>query len=156
MVTLKSTAAIYLLDPGLESLHKQSVGWISDIAFWRDEAAFLYALEVKKTLKDVPVDAKNKLEKIENELVKIAGGELDKLYDEVTAHENFLNTLLESKREDEQSYRDKHLKIAEKIDIFNLRFRMLKAEIFDLVRESKGDVLEEVLGIKRNKKIVQK
>ncbi|HXP48819.1 MAG TPA: hypothetical protein VN922_02635 [Bacteroidia bacterium] len=138
MNTLKSASANYLLDLGLETLHEQSMEWISDIAFWRDEIAFLYALEISKTLKEVPISAKKRLETIENDLVKVAGGDLDSLYDDVTAHERFLNKLLESKREDEESYREKHAELAEKISYFNTHFRKLKREIFDLVKQIKA------------------
>lgn len=151
MVTLKSTAAIYLLHPGLETLHEQSTEWLSDIAFWRDEAAFLYALEIKKTLKSVPVKAKEAMEQAENELVRLSGGDIDKLYDEVVAHERYLSNLLESKKENEADYREKHEKIAEKVIKFEDRFKRLKKEIFEVVKQSKGDLLESVLGIKRKK-----
>ncbi|MGP8215047.1 MAG: hypothetical protein ACLQQ4_05745 [Bacteroidia bacterium] len=138
MITLNSASSKYLLDLGLETLHEQSMEWVSDIAFWRDEVAFLYALEVKKTMRAVPVHAKDKLEHIENELIKLAGGDLDSLYDEVKAHEQFLNNLLESKREDEESYREKHVEIVQKVEAFNKRFKALKREIFDIVKLNKG------------------
>jgi hypothetical protein len=138
MNTLKSASGNYLLDLGLETLHEQSMEWISDIAFWRDEVAFLYALEISKTLKEVPMSAKRKLEAIENELVKVAGGDLDSLYDDVTNHERFLNKLLESKKEDEESYREKHTELAEKINYFSTHFRELKREIFEMVKQVKA------------------
>lgn len=137
MNTIKTVPSNHLLGLGLESLHEQSMEWISDIAFWRDEVAFLYTLEIEKTLKSVPIHAKKKISLIENELVHIAGDELDSLYDEVTAHERLLNYLLENKREDEETYREKHLTIAEKIDTFNVRFKLLKKEIFDIVKQNK-------------------
>ena len=137
MNTLKSASSNYFLDLGLETLHEQSMEWISDIAFWRDELAFLYALEVKKTLKEVPVHAKNKLAHIESELLKLSSGDIDSLYDEVVAHERFLNKLLESRKEDEASYREKHIQITNKAADFFLRFKTLKKEIFEIVKQSK-------------------
>jgi hypothetical protein len=136
MNTLKSASSDYLLELGLESLHEQSMEWISDIAFWRDEVAFLYALEVKKTLKEVPIHAKNKLVHIESELLKLSSGDIDNLYDEVIAHERFLNKLLESRKEDEASYREKHIQIGKKIIEFDLRFKTLKREIFEIVKQN--------------------
>ncbi|HSY76444.1 MAG TPA: hypothetical protein VK890_06285 [Bacteroidia bacterium] len=137
MNTLKSASTDYLLESGLESLHEQSMEWISDIAFWRDELAFLYALEVKKTLKEVPVHAKNKLVYIESELLKLSSGDIDGLYDEVVAHERFLNKLLESRKEDEASYREKHIQITNKVADFFFRFKALKKEIFEIVKQNK-------------------
>jgi hypothetical protein len=137
MNTLKPAPTDYLLESGLESLHEQSMEWISDIAFWRDELTYLYALEVKKTLKKVPIHAKNKLAHIESELLKLSSGDIDKLYDEVVIHERFLNKLLESRKEDEASYREKHIQITNKVADFFLRFKTLKREIFEIVKQNK-------------------
>lgn len=137
MSTLDKTTASHLLYAGLETLHEESMEWISDIAFWRDEIAFLYTLEIEKTLKSVPVSAKKKIGQVEEELVKMASDEIDGLYEEVTAHEKFLNKLLENKREDEETYRTRHAIIAEKVDTFNVRLRLLKKEIFDIVKQHK-------------------
>lgn len=134
METLPTATTAYLLDSGIETLHSQSMEWLEDIAFWRDEAAFLYALEVSKTGKAVPVKAKGKLEKIDNTLLKMSAGELDSLYDKVEAHEKFLDRLISSKREDEESYREKHKQIGEEIIKFGQRFRALKRDIFELVK----------------------
>src|SRR5581483_6257400 len=94
MKTLKMSTSDYLLTAGVETLHAQSIEWLEEIAFWRDETAFLYALEVTKTGKKVPVAAKNKLKKADDELVKIAGGELDTLYAKVEEHESLLDRIL--------------------------------------------------------------
>jgi|SRR6185312_16661170 len=140
METLPASTTAYLLDSGIETLHQQSVEWLEDIAFWRDEAAFLYALEVSKTRKEVPVKTKDKLEKINNELIKVSAGELDSLYDKVEAHERFLDRLISSKREDEESFRETHKQIGEEIIKFGQRFRALKRDIFDIVKKTKVDL----------------
>lgn len=48
--TLVSAKWTYILNGGDEILHQQSMEWLSEIAFWKDEAAFLYALLVNKKL----------------------------------------------------------------------------------------------------------
>lgn len=83
MELLTTPKTAYLLDAGLEVLHAQAIEWLSEIEFWRDESAFFYTLVVNKTLKFVPVNAKNSIEKIEKELVSITGGDLDDLQKEV-------------------------------------------------------------------------
>jgi hypothetical protein len=135
-------------EPDIELLHTQSVEWISDIAFWRDEAAFLYSLEVKKVLKELSSEEKNKLEKIETDLIKIAGHELDTLYDAVTKHEHSLSSLLESNNCSDHSYIDGHKQVAQQVNFFDLRFKILKKHFFDIVKQAKGNLLEGILGIK--------
>src|SRR5690606_18897976 len=106
-----------------------------EIAFWRDEAAFFYALVVKKTLKQVPVKAKESIEKIEQELINITGGELDEIQVEVEQHERFLSILLDSKRRNETTYREKHRQLMQKIRQFETRFKSLKKEVFGLAEQ---------------------
>ena len=137
MEVLKQATADYLLDAGIETLHQQSIEWLEDIAFWRDETAFLYALEVSKTLKDVPVAAKAKLEKIDKELIRISGGDLDDLYKKVEEHEEYLDAILSSKREDEEIYRNKHKQIAADVAKLANRIKALKMEIFEIAKLSK-------------------
>lgn len=133
MELLTSPKSTYLLEAGLEVLHEQSNEWLSEIAFWKDEAAFFYSLVVKKTLKSVPVNAKSNIESIEKELINITGGELDELQKEVELHEHFLSYLLESKHLNEDSYRNKHQQLILKFDQFEKRFKSLKREVFALV-----------------------
>ncbi len=135
MELLTSPKSQYLLEAGLDVLHAQSNEWLNEIAFWRDEAAFFYTLMVKKTLKYVPVNAKNSIEKIEKELISITGGELDELQKNVEQHEIFLSALLKSKRLNEESYREKHGQLAFEFHEFEKRFKSLKKEVFNLVEQ---------------------
>lgn len=137
MKTLERAGTEHLLDKGIETLHAQSMEWLEDIAFWRDETAFLYALEMKKTLKSIPVDAKEKLQKIDDELIKISGGDLDALYDEVQKHEHYLDKMLEVAHNHEEEYREKHKQIEAKVEKFDKRLRTLKKKIFDFVKAHK-------------------
>ena len=91
-------------------------------------------LIVKKTLNAVPINAKDTIEKIERELLSITRGELDELQQTVVQHENFLGRLLESEREDEQSYREKHKQLTLKLNLFDQRFKVLKKEVFNLIK----------------------
>jgi hypothetical protein len=130
---LTTPKATYLLEAGLEVLHSQSNEWLNEIAFWRDESAFFYTLVVNKTLKFVPVNAQSSIKRIEEELIDITGGDLDKLQKEVEQHEVFLCDLLESTYLKEENYRKRHEELTLKFYQFEKRFKDLKNEIFKLV-----------------------
>ena len=130
-----SQKTTYLLEAGLEVLHAQSNEWLNEIEFWKDESVFFYQLIVNKTSAFVPVIAKDHIEKIENELIKITGGDLDDLKKEVVQHEVFLNDLLESKYLSEESYRKRHELLTFSILKFERRLKELKNEIFKLVKQ---------------------
>jgi hypothetical protein len=139
MELLTSPKTTYLLEAGIEVLHEQSNEWLSEIAFWRDEAAFLYSLVVIKTLKSVPVSAKANIETIEKELVSITGGELDKLQKTVESHELFLAELLENYNHKDEGYRQQHQQINTAIVQFEKRFKLLKKEVFKLAEQAAKD-----------------
>lgn len=134
MKLLTSPKSMYLLDAGLDVLHSQTIEWMNEIAFWRDEAAFLYALVVKNTLKSIPVEGKETLEKIEKDLLSLTGGELDELQQIVAKHENFLGLLLENDYDGEESYREKHRVLTVQFHDLEKRFKNLKREIFEFVK----------------------
>ena len=50
MKLLTTPKTAYLLEAGLEVFHGQSNEWLNEIAFWKDESAFLFTLIVKKHL----------------------------------------------------------------------------------------------------------
>ncbi len=134
MELLKSPKTNYLLEASLEVLHHESIDWFSEIEFWRDEIEFYYSLFVEKTLISVPIDGKTKIDKIENELIKISADDLDDLKKEVKEHEHFLSRLLLTHRLDEQDYRAKHRQLTLRFMEFEYRLKDLKKDIFELVK----------------------
>ncbi len=135
MELLSQPKTVYLLEAGLEVQHAQSHEWLNEIEFWRDELAFFYALIVKKTLKSLPIDAKNLIEKIETELILLGSSDLDELQKDIEHHEVFLNDLLESKYLKEENYRIQHEQLMLKVYHFERRFKELKRDIFKLVEQ---------------------
>ena len=133
MKLLTPPKPIYLLDVDIQMLHEQSNEWMSEIAFWRDEAAFFYSLIIKNTLKSVPVSAKNRIKNVEKELVSITIDDLDKLKKSVEQHEKFLSNLLRTESHDEESYRKKHHDLGHTFVQFEKRFKALKKEVFAIV-----------------------
>lgn len=134
MELLTSPKATYLLEAGLEILHEQSNEWLNDISFWKEEIAFFYAIIIKKTHVSVPLDAKDSLQQIEEELGLISGGELEKLQKEVEEHEKSLYMFLKKKTGTERAYRETHKKLAHEFEDFEKKFREIKRNIFSLIK----------------------
>ncbi|HXB11482.1 MAG TPA: hypothetical protein VNZ45_05815 [Bacteroidia bacterium] len=143
MKVIPAANSEHLLSPSLESLHRETVEWLEDVAFWRDEVAFLYSLELKDTLKSVPVGEKTTIRKIENDLVKLTGGNLDLVENEVELHELSLEGILTNKSTNEEGYRETHNSLAAKTSRIEKHIKALKKEIFRLAKlsnQSKKDV----------------
>jgi hypothetical protein len=134
MKLLTSQKQLYLLDASLEILHEESREWLNEIAFWRDEATFLFNLIRKKTNELVQVKAGTVSEKIENELSRISAVELDKLHETVIAHERYLSKMIKDKMNDQETYRYKHHELASEFREFDKHFKVVKKEIFDIAK----------------------
>ena len=46
---LTSSKKDFLLEAPLEILHSESLEWLEEVEFWKDESAFFYALILEKT-----------------------------------------------------------------------------------------------------------
>ena len=123
----------YLSEQEIEKLHQKSKEWFSEIAFWRDEAAFFYSLITKKIFSPIPLKARSIYERIEKELISITVNEFEKLQQAVEHHENELNKLYINKINDEGNLRKKHHQLVLTFSRYEKRFKSLKKEVFTLV-----------------------
>lgn len=134
MELLTSSKKTYLLEAGLEILHEQSNEWLNEIEFWREEIAFFYGIVIRKTHLAVPIHSKDALNLIEKELEIISRGKLDILQKEVEEHEKSLSMFLKDKTGTEREYRDTHKKLAQEFENFEKKFRLVKGDIFSLMK----------------------
>jgi hypothetical protein len=142
MELLTSSKTTYLLEAGLEILHEQSNEWLNEISFWREEITFFYSIIIKKTHLSVPVDSKDALNQIEEELGLISGGKLEKLQQEVEEHERSLYLFLKDKNGSEREYRETHKKLVLEFEDFEKKFKEIKRDIFGLIKLITKDTKE--------------
>lgn len=136
MKNITSPKKMYLLEAPLEILHSESLDWLEEIEFWKDESAFFYALIIGKTKENPPVFETKEAKDIERHLVYVSAEKLDDFKMEVQGHEKFLARLLESARMNEQLYRDRHKVIAEKMHGFEKEFKEMKKKVFLLAEKA--------------------
>lgn len=132
---METTAkADHLLEGSLEWLHTQTVEWMKEIEFWREEMSFFYSLLHRKEVKNAfPTQQLSELEK---EIVKISGEDLDKLKSLLQQHERALIKVLEQEsREGELDYRHDHTTILYIVNNFQQRIRTFKKSVFDFAKK---------------------
>jgi hypothetical protein len=134
MELLTYPKAEYLLDASLESLHAESLEWLKEIDFWRDEMAFFYKiLHRKETRNSFPTQ---EVAAIEKDLIGINGEKLDRIRHDVQHHEQSLSVLLKGNSiQDEEKYRRTHREILLDISSLNLIIRNFKRELFSFVQK---------------------
>lgn len=94
METLAYPDTKYLLDVSIDSLHAESLKWLKDIDFWKDEMSFFYKLLHKKNiLSRFPSE---QLASIDQEIIRVNSDQLDKIRKEIHDHEQSLANLVKT------------------------------------------------------------
>ncbi|MBC8757044.1 hypothetical protein H2O64_20395 [Kordia sp. YSTF-M3] len=135
------TTANYIKWLSPEDIHKASLAWLSELNFVKDEHLFfedliktytIELLEFKDFSSDKEmVDAINRSEKQNNILI-----------DAVIAHEKKLKVLVDDidQPEEEKEYKEVHKKLAIEIDQFLEEYKMLKTQLFTIIKEIKKEI----------------
>ena len=134
MEQLAPAKSSYLLEAPLEILHEESLEWLEEVEFWKDEVAFLYKLIIQKSKERTPLLKTKQAKEAERHLIYISVEKLGDLKIEVDAHEKFLSRVIDNKKFDAELYRSRHKAIAEKFQDFEKEFRDMKKKIFQFAR----------------------
>ncbi|HEY0742728.1 MAG TPA: hypothetical protein VGD40_14765 [Chryseosolibacter sp.] len=134
MELLRSSRTEYLLEAPLESLHAESLEWLNELSFWRDEMTFFYhMLRHKQFGKSFPNE---ELANIEKELVRLNGEELDKVETSVTSHERLLGSVYKTaSMAEEQVYREAHKRALGEILALHNAIRKFKKKLFSFIKK---------------------
>ncbi|SIS53016.1 hypothetical protein SAMN05421766_102582 [Zobellia uliginosa] len=121
-----------LLGASLDVLHFESREWLSNIAFYKDEARFFADLIEKGKTKDAAETAYNQI--LEN-LDAVHSELFDYLSDDIEGHERLLSRLEmgESGLAD-ADYREKHRQLKKRMETFTDNFREFKKMVFGYVK----------------------
>ncbi len=124
-----------------EEMHKQSLAWLSELNFIKDEHLFfedliktftIELLELKDFSNDKEiVDAINRSEKRTIQFI-----------DAVIAHEKGLKIMVDEidQPTDEKAYKEEHKKLAVEVNQFLQEYRMLKSQVFNIIKDVKKEV----------------
>lgn len=123
----------YLLPQSLEGLHYESRMWLETIAFWKDETRF-FASMLKKQNQEVPEGA-DYSEMLRN-LDRLHEMLYEYLSDEILEHERLLSDI-EKGAEGiaDNTYREQHRHLREKMDVFTRDFRKFKMMVFGYAKK---------------------
>jgi nitroreductase len=125
----------YLLETGMEELHKQSKEWLNKVLFWCDEVDFFYSMIEEKKKKIVPLLVQNKIWHVEKELAKNFGSELFELQKAIEEHESKLRTLVLENGKEEGAFRIAHQQTAKNFLRFEKNFILLKRHMIEMIEQ---------------------
>ena len=136
MKNLTSPKSTFLLEAPLEVLHSESLEWLEEVEFWKDEAAFFYTLIIEKTKENPSLSTTKEFKDVEKHLIYVSAEKIDDLRMEIQGHERFLTNLIDNPKLNDQLYRSRHKIITEKIHAFEKEFREMKKKIFFLAEKA--------------------
>ncbi len=126
----------YLLEIGIEELHKESKVWVSRINLWKRELDFFQNLLDKYSIKFDTSDLKKQEDHFQNLIIYYNGELLESFKQSVRRQEKNLGSLLQATEYvDEAAFRIQHIELKEKIDSFDTEFRKTKHEFFELIEK---------------------
>lgn len=128
------TETDHLLEANLEWLHSQTVEWLREVDFWKDEATFFYNLLRRKEVTNAfPA---RELAELETELICIAGQDITALKTKLQQHEEQLKSLLTQPHGDQElEYRQRHREIMVDVVTLENRIRDYKKSVFHYVKQ---------------------
>lgn len=127
------TESNHLLEANLDWLHSQTVEWLREVDFWKDEAVFFYNLLRRSDVRSTfPA---RELAELENELIRITGQDITALKIALRQHEELLKALImQTPGELESKYRQKHRDIMFDVTALENRIRNYKKQVFNYVK----------------------
>ena len=125
-----------LLEVSLEDLHIQSLEWMEDIRFMRDELAIWAGFLEKHKVKAIDTDELHlTFLALRKELVDMENISLTEHFASITFHEGQLKRMLETERMDEKSFREIHQGLFVKFRKLTADMKKLKEKLFAYFRK---------------------
>lgn len=136
MKNLKQANHDFLLEESLETLHRESQNWTSELKLWKIELKFFQKLLDNNSQKFDSIEDKKRMSHFQNLIIYYIGEVLDQFKQKIRRHEKYLAEELTNKEHlDESEYRKRHAEIASHVGSFRIEFIMYKREFFDFIEK---------------------
>lgn len=135
MESLASHTEKYTLQPSLDSMHRESVEWLSATDLWKRELQFFQKLLDKHAPTMDSVDYKKQIDHFQHLITYYSGELVDLLHKKLRKHESRLAILLQEPTESDASYYQAHLDLMDEASSFTKVFAEFKNGFFELIEE---------------------
>jgi hypothetical protein len=138
MEQISNAGSDYLLEVGLETLHKDSKVWMSRIELWKRELRFFQKLLDSYSPKFVSHEDKKAEDHFQNLIIYYNGQLLDEYKQAARRQSKRLAGLVDvgnTEQLDESEYRNHHIDLKNKVDSFDRQFRKYKHEFFAFIEK---------------------
>ena len=138
MEQLTNAGSDYLLEIGIEELHKDSKVWQSRIELWKRELQFFQKLLDSYSTKFSSPEDKKTEDHFQNLIIYYSGELLDEYKQSVRRQVKRLAELVDidnADQVDQAEFRNQQIQLKQKIDSFDREFRKYKHEFFAFIEK---------------------
>lgn len=135
MISITGVTGKYILQPGLMSMHQQSLEWLSAAEFWKHELRFFQKLLESNSPKATTVNFKKEMDHLQSIITYYGGEVVDLLKKKVRVHEGDLAIMLQAMNESETKYFKEHETIMNELISFSKSYDQFRRELFTFVEK---------------------
>jgi hypothetical protein len=133
MISVLGTTGKYILQPGLITMHQESLNWISAVALWKRELSFFQRLLDEQSTKSNEVDFKKTVDHYQHLITYYNGELVDQLRKKLRGHENKLAAMLQELNEADVEYFKEHTGVIAEVSAFAQVFSDFKHNFFGFI-----------------------
>ena len=133
MISVTGVTGKYILQPGLVTMHKESLNWLSTTVHWKRELAFFQKLLDNYVGNFTTVEPKKQIDHYQNLITYYKGELVDLLKKRIRDHEHKLARMLNEVNEADVEYIHEHKEVIDELTSFNKVFIEFKNSFFEFI-----------------------
>lgn len=133
MISAISTTSKYILQPGLVSMHQQSLAWQSATELWKTELSFFQKLLDSYAPAFTNTDDKKRIDHFQNLIIYYKGEVIVDLKKKLRDHEASLAEMLKTENESDVKYFHEHKGLMEAAESFENVFIEFKSDFYQFI-----------------------
>jgi len=133
MISVTGVTGKYILQPGLITMHQESLNWISSTMLWKRELSFFQKLLDQHAPKSTAVGFKKQIDHFQCIITYYQGEIVDLLRKKLREHETRLANMLKELNEADVVYFKEHRAVIDELSSFQEAFGNFKQQYFEFI-----------------------
>ena len=133
MISVTGATGKYILQPGLVTMHQESLNWLSTTEHWKRELSFFQKLLDNYTGNFTTVEPKKQIDHYQSLITYYKSKLVDQLKKKIREHEHKLAHMLEEENEADVEYIHEHDSVIEELVSFNKVYTEFKNSFFEFI-----------------------
>jgi hypothetical protein len=133
MISVTGVTGKYILQPGLVTMHQESLNWLSTAEYWKRELAFFQKLLDSYVGNFTTVEPKKQIDHYQNLITYYKGELVDLLKKRIRDHEHKLARMLNEVNEADVEYIQEHNEVIEELTSFSKVYNEFKNSFFEFI-----------------------